>query len=100
MGEEIFPGTRLWQTDKNSGISLDPNRRISLLSPTLKKKALKQERPANIGVGRLLAMLPGGWRLVVFFGEKRAEDVREETHQRLHQILRELRHLLTQRVQD
>ena len=68
--------------------------------PYLEKKALKQERPANIGVGRLFAMLPGGWRLVVFFGEKRAEDVMEDTHQRIHQISRELRHLLTQQVPD
>lgn len=45
-------------------------------------------------------MLPGGWRLVVFFEEKRAEDVMEETHQRIHQISRELRHILTQRVPD
>jgi hypothetical protein len=66
--------------------------------PYVEKKALKQERPANIGVGRVFAMLAGGWRLVVFFGEKRAEDVMEDTHQRLHQILRELRHLLTQGI--
>jgi hypothetical protein len=45
-------------------------------------------------------MLAGGWRLVVFFGENRAEDVMEDTHQRIYQILRELRHLLTQRVPD
>lgn len=68
--------------------------------PYVEKKALKQKRPENIGVGRQLAMFPGGWRLVVFFGEKRAEDVREETHQRIHQISRELRHMLTQRVPD
>jgi hypothetical protein len=64
--------------------------------PYVEKKALKQERPANIGVGRVFAMLAGGWQLVVFFGEKRAEDVMEDTHQRIHQILRGLRHLLTQ----
>ncbi len=68
--------------------------------PYVEKKALKHERPANIGVGRLLAMLPGGWRLVVFFGEKRAEDVMEETHQHIHHISRELRHMLTQQVLD
>jgi bifunctional DNase/RNase len=68
--------------------------------PYVEKQALKHERPENIGVGRLLATLPGGWRLVFFFGEKRAEDVMEETHQHIHQISRELRHLLTQRVPD
>jgi len=63
--------------------------------PYVEKQALKQERPENIGVGRSFAMYPGGWRLVIFFGEKRAEDVMEETHQRIHQISRELRHILT-----
>ena len=68
--------------------------------PYIEKQALKHERPANIGVGRSFAMLAGGWRLVVFFGEKRAEDVMEETHQHIHHISRELRHMLTQRVPD
>ena len=68
--------------------------------PYVEKKALKPERPANIGVGRLLAMHPSGWRLVVFFEEKRAEDVMEETHQRIHSIWQELRDFLKQRVPD
>ncbi len=63
--------------------------------PYVEKKALKQERPADIGVGRLLAMHPSGWRLVVFLGEKRAEDLREETHRRIHATWQELRDVLT-----
>ena len=68
--------------------------------PYVDKKTLKHKRPENIGVGRSFAMLAGGWRLVVFFGEKRAEDVMEETLVRLLHISRELRHLLTQGMPD
>jgi RNA polymerase sigma factor (sigma-70 family) len=68
--------------------------------PYVEKKALEQERPANIGVGRLLVMDPSGWRLVIFFEEKRTEDVMEKTHQRIHFVWKELRDVLTQRVLD
>jgi hypothetical protein len=68
--------------------------------PYVEKKALKREHPENIGVGRLGGFLVGGWRLVVFFGEKHAEDVLEETQRRIRAIGQELKDVLTQRAPE
>jgi hypothetical protein len=69
--------------------------------PYVEKQALKREHPEDIGVGRHVAMHPpSGWRLVVFLGEKRAEDVMEETQRRIRAIWQELKDVLTQRAPD
>ena len=60
----------------------------------------EQEQPETPGANRLLFFHRSGWRLVVFFGESHAEEVKEETHQRVKAAWREVLHLLSQPVSD
>jgi RNA polymerase sigma-70 factor, ECF subfamily len=60
----------------------------------------EQEQPETPGANRLLFFHRSGWRLVVFFGESHAEEVKEETHQRVEAAWREVLYLLGQPVSD
>ena len=66
----------------------------------VKQRTPEQEQMETPGGGRLLAYLRSGWRLVVFFKEQRADEVQEQTHQRIEETWRELLHVLTQWAPD
>ena len=60
------------------------------------KKAVMQELPGKFGGVMVAAVHPSGWRLVVIFAEKPARDLKEETHQSIHQTRQELSDILMQ----
>ena len=60
------------------------------------KQAVLQELAGKLGGVMVVAVHPGGWRLVVIFADKPARDLKEETHQGIRKSRQELSDILTQ----
>jgi hypothetical protein len=62
------------------------------------KKAIRQDLPKEAGGLMGAGVHRSGWEMMVIFAGKNARDLKEETHQRLHQVRQELEDILTQRL--
>ena len=62
------------------------------------KKAIRQHLPKEAGGLMGAGLHRSGWEMMVIFAGKNARDLKEETHQRLHQARQELADILNKSV--
>jgi hypothetical protein len=83
------------QGDLDRQLGDQPQKVVPAFGP---KKAIRQDLPKEAGGIMGAVIHRSGWEMMVIFAGKNGRDLKQETHQRLHQVRQELEDILTQRI--